>query len=77
VLYKDCRPAWQAPNAWSHGATAVFQEDGNFVVYDSSGSPVWASGTWHRGAYLAVQDDGNVVIYDRNKNPVWATNTAG
>jgi hypothetical protein len=75
VLYKDGRPAWQAPNSWSRGVSAVFQEDGNFVVYADGGSPVWASGTWHKGAYLAVQDDGNLVIYNSNKQPVWATNT--
>jgi hypothetical protein len=75
VLYKDGKPAWQAPNAWSRGVSAVFQADGNFVVYASGGAPVWASGTWHKGAYLAVQDDGNLVIYNSNRQPVWATNT--
>ncbi|MFE2379241.1 hypothetical protein [Streptomyces sp. NPDC059398] len=75
VLYKDGRPAWQAPNTWSHGNCAVFQEDGNFVVYNRANEPVWASGTWHKGAYLAIQDDGNVVIYNNAHRPVWATNT--
>ncbi|MGK4579257.1 hypothetical protein [Kitasatospora sp. HPMI-4] len=75
VLYKDGRPAWQAPNAWPNGNAAVMQEDGNFVLYDAGGHALWASGTWHRGAYLSVQDDGNVVVYDHNNRPVWATNT--
>jgi hypothetical protein len=75
VLYKDGRPAWQAPGAWSHGVSAVFQRDGNFVVYAPGGHPVWASGTWHKGDYLAVQDDGNLVIYNGIGRPVWATNT--
>ncbi|GAA2253312.1 hypothetical protein GCM10010430_41340 [Kitasatospora cystarginea] len=75
VLYKDGRPAWQAPGAWPNGNAAVMQEDGNFVLYDRNGHPLWASNTWHRGAYVAVQDDGNVVVYDHNNRPVWATNT--
>ncbi|GAB3971228.1 hypothetical protein GCM10029978_046020 [Actinoallomurus acanthiterrae] len=75
VLYKDGKPAWQAPNTWSHADSAVFQQDGNFVAYASGGRPVWASGTWHKGAYLAVQDDGNLVIYNSDRQPVWATNT--
>ena len=75
VLYKDGRPAWQAPGAYPNGDHAVMQEDGNFVLYDRGGRALWASNTWHKGAYLAVQDDGNVVVYNKDKRPVWATNT--
>jgi hypothetical protein len=75
VLYKDGRPVWQAPNAWSHGVSAVFQPDGNFVVYGGRGNPVWSSGTWHKGTYLSVKDDGNLVIYNHHRRPVWASNT--
>lgn len=75
VLYKDNRPAWQAPGAYPNGDHAVMQEDGNFVLYDRGGRPLWASDTWRKGAYLAVQDDGNVVVYDKDRRPVWATNT--
>jgi len=54
------------------------QTDGNFVVYDSTGRPVWASNTWgHPGAGLVVQDDGNTVIYSTGSSPLWATNTWG
>ncbi|XP_017321623.1 B-type lectin plumieribetin [Ictalurus punctatus] len=53
---------------------AVFQEDGNFVVYGCG--PVWASNTCgitdaHR---LIMQEDCNLVIYTPCK-PVWSTNT--
>ncbi|MEU9462020.1 hypothetical protein [Streptomyces sp. NPDC048312] len=51
------------------------QEDGNLVVYNRAGDPLWAAGTWHKGRYLSVQDDGNVVVYDSANRPVWATNT--
>ncbi len=55
------------------------QEDGNFVMYNASGVPIWASGVSfnHPGAFLALQTDGNVVIYDVDGRPLWATNTGG
>jgi hypothetical protein len=75
VLYKDNQPAFQAPNAFGNGSTAVMQDDGNFVLYGLNGEPVWASNTsGFPGADLAVQDDGNVVVY-QNGNALWASNT--
>jgi hypothetical protein len=75
VLYKDNQAAYQAPNAFGRGNTAIMQDDGNFVLYDQNGEPVWASNTGgNPGAFLAVQDDGNVVVY-QDGSPLWATNT--
>ncbi|KAB5574575.1 hypothetical protein PHYPO_G00210540 [Pangasianodon hypophthalmus] len=53
---------------------AIFQEDGNFVVY--GWRPLWASNTCgktdaHR---LIMQGDCNLVMYMPGR-PVWATNT--
>jgi hypothetical protein len=54
---------------------AVFQADGNLVVYTSANRPVWASNTYgHNGSVLKIQEDGNVVIYD-NGRAIWASNT--
>ena len=40
------------------------QNDGNLVLYDTSGQPHWASKTQgNPGAFLNVQDDGNLVVY--------------
>ncbi|MFD7894013.1 hypothetical protein [Streptomyces sp. NPDC059743] len=75
VLYKDNRPAWQAPNVYPNADRLVMQSDGNLVVYNKAGQPLWAAGTWQKGRYLAVQDDGNVVVYNNANRPVWATNT--
>jgi len=76
VLYKSNNPAYQAPNAYANGNTAIMQDDGNFVLYDVNNQPVWASNTaGNPGAYLAVQDDGNLVVYNQDGNPLWATNT--
>ena len=76
VLYKDNSPAYQAPNAWSKGNTAIMQDDGNFVLYDVNNGPVWASNTsGNPGSYLAVQEDGNLVVYSQDGTALWATNT--
>jgi hypothetical protein len=66
---------------WTSGATgaeAVFQADGNFVMYDDVNydNAVWSSGTTdHPHAVLVVEADGNVDIQD-NGTVIWATDTA-
>jgi len=53
------------------------QGDGNLVIYDPDGRPLWASNTvGHPGSRLVVQDDGNVVIYDPQNVRLWQTVTA-
>ncbi|MBZ5490921.1 MAG: hypothetical protein LAO76_08320 [Acidobacteriia bacterium] len=43
---------------------ATMQSDGNFVVFNSSGSAVFSTGTAGTGAVIIrVQDDGNLVLY--------------
>lgn len=60
-----------------NGYKFVFQMDGNLVLYNSLGRPVWATGSEAMNATLfAVQADGNIVLYASNK-AIWATNTAG
>jgi len=54
------------------------QEDGNFVLYDSSNQALWSSQTHDKGAkghYAIMQDDGNFVVYDGDKKALWATGT--
>jgi hypothetical protein len=56
----------------------VQQGDGNLVIYNSGGSPIWASNTdGHPGAYSVMQNDGNFVVYNGGGGPLWATNTDG
>jgi Ricin-type beta-trefoil lectin domain-like len=64
---------WATGTVGHPGAFAVFQLDGNFVVYSASGQPLWASGTVGVaiGGRLAFQDDGNLVIYTAAGYPVW------
>ena len=53
----------------------AMQGDGNFVVYTSDGTPLWASYKYGSNARLVMQNDGNLVVYDGNNTPLWASNT--
>ncbi|XP_010780986.1 mannose-specific lectin-like [Notothenia coriiceps] len=54
---------------------AVFQDDGNFVVYGYK--PVWASGTDGPEAFrLIMQDDCNLVIYNNGDKGLWQANSS-
>jgi hypothetical protein len=66
VLYNDQTGSaiwWSGTQAYP-GAYAVFQADGNFVVYDTKGQWRWASWTSHSdiNARLTVGNDGNMSI---------------
>lgn len=59
---------------------AVFQGDGNLVVYrknsSTSRTPCWSSGTTGCDAsFCQLQKDGNFVIYDKYNRPVWCTDS--
>jgi len=66
---------------WHSGTSASscradFQADGNFVLYDGAGQPLWNSGTsGTANAELRIQSDGNVVIYNGAGQPLWSTQT--
>ncbi|XP_041817600.1 mannose-specific lectin-like [Chelmon rostratus] len=54
---------------------AVFQEDGNFVIY--GWKPVWTSDTaGSDAARLCMQADCNLVMYNKSDEPRWHTNSA-
>lgn len=64
----------------NHRYRLCMQRDGNLVLRDRAGRPVWASGTeGHRGAVLDMQPDGNLVVYAMRPrhHPVWSSGTAG
>ena len=66
-------PLWSTGTVGHPGAHAVFQSDGNFVVYDPGGGVLWASNTVGRAVNgrLVLQDDGNLVIYDAAGSIAW------
>jgi hypothetical protein len=64
----------------SNNYSAVLQNDGNFVVYNSNGTAKWNTNTSGKGTKpyrLAMQSDGNLVLYDINKTAIWSTGTKG
>ena len=57
---------------------AVFQGDGNFVVYSKTPNgwtPKWASGTNPSGAKLNLQGDGNLALYNSSGGHLWNAGT--
>jgi hypothetical protein len=55
----------------------IYQGDGNLVLYDVGGRPIWASHTDGTSAGVAaMQTDGNFVVYDAQGVPRWASNAS-
>uniref|UniRef100_UPI003AAD0C3A B-type lectin plumieribetin-like isoform X1 n=1 Tax=Centroberyx gerrardi TaxID=166262 RepID=UPI003AAD0C3A len=53
---------------------AIFQDDGNFVIY--KWSPTWASDTVSCEPFrILLQQDNDLVMYTREDKPLWATGT--
>ena len=63
----------------SGSLTLSMQVDGNLVLYDWYGQPMWSSKTsGHPNSWdVVMQGDGNLVVYDAHSKPLWASNTAG
>lgn len=64
--WKNCR-----------GYRFTFQGDGNLVIYNPSGTPLWHTGTMGQAARLVWQTDGNLVLYDGGNRPIWSSGTQG
>jgi hypothetical protein len=53
---------------------AHMQRDGNFVLSDLDGRPVWSTDTaGNPGAFLSVEDDGEVVIVAADGRRLWTS----
>ncbi|MFJ7071673.1 mannose-binding protein [Streptomyces sp. NPDC098781] len=55
----------------------VMQTDGNLVVYNEQGKPIWASMTFGPNHRAIFQQDGNLVIHNAEDRPIWASQTWG
>lgn len=53
-----------------------FQNDGNLVLANRNGDPIWSSATDNKGGRAEFQKDGNLVIYDSYNKAIWSTNTS-
>jgi hypothetical protein len=73
ALYRN-----QAISSCNGQYTLVMQEDGNVVLYDLMGTPLWHTYTHGTAAEaLVMQSDGNFVLYDGVGNALWHTGTHG
>jgi hypothetical protein len=58
--------------------TLDMQGDGNLVLYNNSGTALWASNTSGSAADEAImQGDGNFVLYTSSGTAVWSSDTQG
>ena len=56
-------------------AKAMYQADGNFVVYGPGGA-LWATATHGKPVgQVVMQDDGNLVLYSSAGTPLWSSKT--
>lgn len=72
----------QGITSCSNGFTLAMQSDGNLVLYNSKGSPLWQSrtsnpGSPNRATRAVMQSDGNFVLYNDSNVALWATMTQG
>ncbi|WP_225826391.1 hypothetical protein [Streptomyces naphthomycinicus] len=64
--------------SWSTNRIMLaFQGDGNLVLYDTKGTPLWWSGTVGRGAKAVFQADGNFAVYAQDGSTAWSSRTDG
>lgn len=78
---RDDPALWASNTSGNSGAAAVFQEDGNLVVYADGGDgrALWASNTGDRArdGTLELTRDGNLELRSASGETVFSTNTAG
>lgn len=56
----------------------TFQNDGNVVLYNRTGSALWSTATNGKPtASFTMQTDGNLVAYQSDGVPIWSSGTAG
>lgn len=64
--------------SWSTNRVVLaFQGDGNLVLYDTKGTPLWWSGTVGQGAKAVFQADGNFAVYTQDGATAWSSRTDG
>lgn len=74
VAYAGGEPYWEAGT--DAGTLAAMEDNGNFVIYDALGVPLWSTGTGENpGARLTIQNDCIVIVHDPNGTPLWKSGT--
>ncbi|MFI2782378.1 mannose-binding protein [Streptomyces sp. ALB3] len=66
----------QVNQAWTtNRIRMVMQTDGNLVVLNEQGKPIWASMTFGENHRAIFQPDGNLVIHNGDDRAIWASRT--
>ncbi|WP_406099863.1 mannose-binding protein [Streptomyces sp. NBC_01013] len=66
----------QVNQAWTtNRIKMVMQTDGNLVVLNEDGKPIWAAMTFGQNHRAIFQPDGNLVIHNGDDRPIWASKT--
>ncbi|MFD9289153.1 mannose-binding protein [Streptomyces sp. NPDC060030] len=66
----------QVNQAWTtNRIKMVMQTDGNLVVLNEFGKPIWAAMTFGQNHRAIFQPDGNLVIHNGDDRPIWASKT--
>ncbi|MFK4098897.1 hypothetical protein ACI2L1_02170 [Streptomyces sp. NPDC019531] len=55
----------------------TMQTDGNLVISDANGRPLWAAMTQGRGDHAGFQRDGNLVVSNADDKAVWGAGSFG
>ncbi len=80
VLYNqgDGNGYWNAETPGTAPGKLAMQSDGNLVIYDRRGAPIWDVHMAGQGpsVYLLMQSDGNLVLYN-GTTALWQSNTVG
>lgn len=76
VVYRaDGTVIWHTSTGGQAGASLLFQNDNNLVVYKGS-TAVWhAATTGLPGSYVTMQNDGNLVMYPTSGAATWSSKT--
>ncbi|QKV96017.1 Curculin domain-containing protein (mannose-binding) lectin [Streptomyces sp. NA02950] len=80
VLYHNAthRAVWATNTWWAGDGWAELTEEGDLVVRNLCGAPVWRSGTAGSGAErLVVDNDGGFALLDASDAVVWRIDTGG
>jgi hypothetical protein len=66
----------QVNQAWTtNRIRMVMQPDGNLVVLNEQGKPIWAAMTFGQNHRAIFQPDGNLVIHNGDDRAIWASRT--
>jgi GH25 family lysozyme M1 (1,4-beta-N-acetylmuramidase) len=72
VLYDEHTPLWSSGTEGTATDVLFMQADGNLVLLDPAGEPVWNTKTHrHPGSHLELRDDGHAAVVGLDGQALW------